>query len=198
MIEQFLRPQYQRILVNPIAHVLSQHVTPNQITLFSGLLGLLVLPALVLNQVYLAIGLLLLSGYCDTLDGTLARLRHYSSDWGSVLDIITDRVVEPSVVFALWAVAPNQRGLGCLLMMASMLICITSFLVVGIFNPNDSEKSFHYSPGLMERAEAFAFFIAMMIWPNAFFILALVFSLLVILTAVLRVTAFHRLQKDRR
>ncbi|WBV63947.1 CDP-alcohol phosphatidyltransferase family protein [Legionella pneumophila 130b] len=115
------------------------------------------IPALWLNLPYLAISLLLLSGYCDTLDGTIARLTNHSSDWGSVLDIMTDRVVEVGVVFALWAINPNERGLGSLLMMASILLCITSFLVVGIFKTNDSEKSFHYSPGLIERAEAFVF-----------------------------------------
>jgi archaetidylinositol phosphate synthase len=197
MIEYYLRPQYQRILVNPIAQLLAKRVTSNQITVLSGFLGILVLPALMFNQVYWAIGLLLLSGYCDTLDGTLARINNYSSDWGSVLDIMTDRVVELSVVFALWTVAPDQRALGCLLMLGSMLLCITSFLVVGIFNLNDSEKSFHYSPGLMERAEAFIFFIAMIIWPDAFLFFALLFSLLVTLTALIRLVQFRSLQYCR-
>lgn len=71
---------------------------------------------------------------------------------------MVDRVVEFVVVLALWFVAPQQRGLWCLLMLGSMLLCITSFLVVGIFSENQSQKSFHYSSGLMERAEAFSFF----------------------------------------
>lgn len=192
MIEQYLRPLYQRLCVNPITPVLIERVTPNQVTLFSGVLGLLVIPALWLNLPYLAISLLLLSGYCDTLDGTIARLTNHSSDWGSVLDIMTDRVVEVGVVFALWTINPNERGLGSLLMMASILLCITSFLVVGIFKTNDSEKSFHYSPGLIERAEAFLFFIAMMLWPNHFLSLALIFSSLVIGTAVHRLYEFHK------
>ncbi|HAT8125959.1 CDP-alcohol phosphatidyltransferase family protein [Legionella pneumophila] len=192
MIEQYLRPLYQRLCVNPITPVLIERVTPNQVTFFSGVLGLLVIPALWLNLPYLAISLLLLSGYCDTLDGTIARLTNHCSDWGSVLDIMTDRVVEVGVVFALWAINPNERGLGSLLMMASILLCITSFLVVGIFKTNDSEKSFHYSPGLIERAEAFVFFIAMMLWPNHFLSLAMIFSLLVIGTAMHRLYEFHK------
>ena len=77
-------------------------------------------------------------------------------------------------------------------MLGSMLLCITSFLVVGIFVANDSHKSFHYNPGIMERAEAFIFFIAMMLWPSAFVGLAMLFSLLVTLTAIIRLTQFYK------
>lgn len=192
MIEQYLRPLYQRLCVNPILPLLTTRVTPNQVTLVSGLLGLLILPAMWLNWIPVAIFLLVLSGYCDTLDGSLARLGHHSSDWGCVLDIMMDRLVEVSVLFALWVVAPNERAFGALLMMASILLCITSFLVVGLFKPNDSDKSFHYSPGLIERAEAFAFFIAMMLWPTYFSAFAFVFSLLVIWTAIHRLYEFRK------
>lgn len=192
MIEEYIRPSYQRFLVEPLVKRLGDTITPNRITLFSGVAGLLVMPALLLHQIGLAIGILLLSGYCDTLDGTLARSRKQSSDWGSALDIMTDRLVELTVVLALWAVAPESRGLWCLLMLASMLLCISSFLVVGIFTANQSGKSFHYSPGLMERAEAFLFFIAMMIWPQAFALLALIFVVLVSVTAIIRLAQFYR------
>jgi archaetidylinositol phosphate synthase len=196
MIEHHLRQQYQRILVNPLAKILKNRIKANQITILSGFLGLLVLPVLILHHIVLAITLLLLSGFCDSLDGTLARLNHNSSDWGSVMDIMTDRFVEFVVVFALFSLAPQQRGVWALLMLGSMLLCITSFLVVGIFTVNDSQKSFHYSPGLMERAEAFIFFIAMMLWPNAFVFFALLFTCLVTLTAALRLAQFYCLQQS--
>ncbi len=195
MIEHHLRQPYQRILVDPLANFLKHSVSPNQITVLSGFLGVLVLPAMMLHQEYIAIVLLLLSGFLDTLDGTLARLKQNSSNWGSVLDIMTDRVVEFVVVFSLYAVAPQQRGVGALLMLGSMLLCITSFLVVGIFTMNDSQKSFHYSPGLMERAEAFLFFIAMMLWPNTFVFFALLFAFLVTVTAIIRLVQFYSLQQ---
>lgn len=192
MMEQYVRARYQQWLVDPLAHRILDWVTPNQVTLFSGFLGLLVLPALMMHQVIPAIILLLLSGYCDTLDGTLARLNHQATDWGTVLDIMTDRLVEFAVVFALWCMAPDERGLWCLLMLGSMLLCITSFLVVGVFSQNDSQKGFYYSPGIMERAEAFCFFIAMMLLPNAFNTLACIFTLGVTLTAVIRLVQFYK------
>lgn len=191
MIEEHCRHHYQKHLVNPLATFLGNRISANHITWLSGFLGILVLPALFFHQVWLAIGFLLLSGYCDTLDGTLARFNHKSSDWGSALDITIDRLVEWVVVFALWSAAPSERGFWCLLMLGSMLLCITSFLVVGIFSINHSQKSFHYSPGLMERAEAFFFFILMMLWPQAFGFLAFLFTVLVTLTAMIRLVQFR-------
>lgn len=195
MIEQHARHYYQRHLVNPVASYIGKRISANQVTLLSGVFGILVLPALALHQVVLAIMMLLLSGFCDTLDGTLARFNQATSDWGSVLDITTDRLVEWVVVFALWNTAPAERGFWCLLMLGSMLLCITSFLVVGIFSVNQSQKSFHYSPGLMERAEAFFFFILMMLMPAAFGFLAALFSLLVTFTAITRLVQFRNLQQ---
>ncbi|MDF1677359.1 MAG: CDP-alcohol phosphatidyltransferase family protein [Legionellaceae bacterium] len=192
MIEQALRDVYQKVCVDRFAMRLKNKLTPNFVTILSGILGILVLPALYGHQILLAVLLLLLSGYCDTLDGTLARLTQNSTHWGSVLDITVDRLVEFSVLLALFLVEPASRGLWCLLMLGSMLLCITSFLVVGFFTENKSNKSFHYSPGLMERAEAFLFFIAMMVWPVSFPYLAFIFTILVSFTALFRLYEFYQ------
>ena len=191
MIEAYIRPPYQRFLVNPAAKALKNKISPNQLTLLSGIVGCLILPCLYFGAHFFAIMLLLLSGYLDTLDGTLARLTQQSSDWGSVLDIISDRLVEFVVILGLWFVAPETRSFWIIMMLGSVLFCITSFLVVGIFSANASEKSFYYSPGMIERAEAFAFFIAMIVWPDWFSILAFLFALLVFITAIIRLKQFY-------
>lgn len=191
MLEQALRKAYQVILVDRVAEKLQHKTSPNSVTILSGLLGVLVLPAVYFNHAGLAVCLLLLSGYLDTLDGTLARMTHNTSAWGTVLDIVIDRFVEFMVIFALFLYAP-ERAIWCILMLGSILLCITSFLIVGVFTENDSDKSFHYSPGLMERAEAFAFFIVMMLAPKSFSYLAPIFVLLVTYTALFRLYEFHR------
>jgi len=150
------------------------------------------LPALLWHQNGLAIFLLIFSGFLDTIDGEVARLQSLSSDIGSMLDIISDRIVEASVIIGLFLVNPSDRGLVSLCMMASILICIASFLVVGIFTQNNSYKRFHYSPGLMERAEAFIFFIAMIMLPSFFSLIGILFCILVLLTAGLRIFQFIR------
>ncbi len=89
----------------------------------------------------------------------------------------------------------TQHSLVCLLMLASIALCTNSFLVAGIFNKNHSDKSFHYSPGLMERAEAFIFFILMMALPAQFNLLGYLFVLLVTLTACLRLLEMYQMHR---
>ena len=197
MLETYIREPYQRALVNPIAKLLSKKISPNQLTVLSGAIGVLVLPCLYFNAYILAAIMLLASGYLDTLDGTLARVTGKSSDWGSVLDITVDRVVEFVVILSLWLVAPEMRSFWVIMILGSILLCITSFLVVGIFSANQSEKSFYYSPGMMERAEAFVFFIAMMIFPSWFSLLSFMFCMLVVATAIIRLKQFYNAEHLR-
>ena len=190
VIENKLRPLYQKFLVDPVVKRIINQCTPNQITLVSCMLGIGVIPTLLMQQHIVATLLLLLSGYCDTLDGSLARLKLQSSNVGTVLDIMSDRLVEFAVIFALFALNPVSNSWGAVMMLGSILMCVTSFLVVGIFTPNNSHKGFHYSPGLMERAEAFIFFIAMIWFPRYFNILSSVFCILVLWTAYVRIQEF--------
>lgn len=190
MLETYIRPLYQQLCVNFIAKKLAGTIAPNTITVLAGFIGVLVLPLLWFQLPILAVIVLLISGYADTLDGTLARIGQHTTPMGSVLDIMMDRIVECAVVLGLFLYDSLHRGGWCLLMLVSILLCITSFLIVGVFTQNNSDKSFYYSPGLIERAEAFIFFIAMILLPHYFTELALLFTSLVLWTAYLRIEQF--------
>ena len=192
MIEPYIRPLYQNLLGDPIARLIGKFLSPNKVTLLSILIGIAIVPTLYCGFTKLAFCLLILSGFLDTIDGTVARLFQKDSPYGSALDVVGDRIVELSILLGLFLISPETRALACFIMLGSVLICVTSFLVVGIFSKNDSIKSFHYSPGLMERLEAFGFFAAMILLPNYFHILSLLFSFLVFLTAGLRMVEFKR------
>lgn len=129
----------------------------------------------------------------------MARLRAYktTAHFGTVLDILSDRLVESFIVIALFIRDPTLAFV-CLLMMMSMLVCVSSFLLVGIFSEKQSEKSFYYSPGLMERAEAFIFFIAMIIFNQFALIIGIVFTLLVLWTTGVRVYEFYKQSSERK
>ncbi|MEQ1789119.1 MAG: CDP-alcohol phosphatidyltransferase family protein [Rickettsiales bacterium] len=186
MLETYIRSHFQRVLIDPIAKVLAQHFSPNQITIFSLITGLFAALCIALGWNLLACGLLLLSGYLDMLDGTVARMTGRSTAFGTMLDIMCDRTVEWAVIMGLYAVEPSTRGWLCLLMLGSVLIVVTSFLVAGIFVKNDGNKSFNYTPSLMERPEAFLFFMLMIFLPAWFVWLAVFFVVLVLYTAALR------------
>ncbi len=145
MIENIFRPMYQKYCVDPIANKFSQYenISPATITIAALCSGILCGYLIALSQTILACLCLLFSGYCDTLDGTLARHKNISSQQGTVLDIVVDRVVKFAIIFGLFCVAPQSRSIASMWMLGSTLICVTSFLVVGIFTENAGKKAFH-------------------------------------------------------
>lgn len=190
MLEGYIRTYYQRWLVDDFAAIISKFITSNLITIFGALFGTSTAILLSVKHPYWALVLLIISGYLDSLDGTIARLTARTSPFGTALDIICDRVVEFAVIFGLYLVDPAARATIIICMLGSMLICICSFLIVGVFTQNVTEKSFHYSPGIMERLETFLFFFAMILLPNYFTFLGYTFTLLVSITALLRMRNF--------
>lgn len=198
MIEAILRPTFQKRCVDPIAKTMVKVITPHFVTFLAVLSGISIIPALVFDAIPLACALLIISGYLDILDGTVARLKAKTTPVGTMLDIVGDRIVEFAVILGLYLVDPIARGTVSLCMLGSILICVTSFLVVGIFTPNESKKGFHYSPGLIERFEAFVFFFAMILFPTVFNALGIIMTLLIFFTALVRVTEFCCKQIGRR
>ena len=193
MFDKYLRPLFQTLFVDPIAKFLSHFsfITPLFLTSLSCFVGLSAALAIWYQALWIALAALLLSGYLDLLDGTLARLQEKSTPIGSVLDFFSDRVVDLAIVLALFGIAPLERGFLSLLMLGSILLCVTSFLLVAIFVENHSEKGMHFSPGIIERGEAFLFFSLMLFFPSGFALLAWIFSGLVLLTAGIRLFQFY-------
>jgi len=195
MLEQKYRKYYQKIFVEPILKC-GCKISPVTITIMSGIVGLLTIPAIYFDYKLIAILLLLFSGYLDTLDGSVARHCNNTTKLGGALDIILDRVVESAVIFWFLIFDPS-RAILCFLMLFANLICITSFLVVGIFVEQDSNKSFFYHDGLIERAEAFIFYILMILLPNLFIILSSSYIVVVLLSAFLHVRFFNKWHKEQ-
>lgn len=193
MIDSYLRHSYQKYIISPLLkNNYIRKIFPNFITLLALCFGFVCFFCLFFHKKSFAIIALFISGFLDTLDGSLARYLNKIHPKGAVFDIFSDRVVEACVILGLFFFDTDTRALPALLMLISSYLCVTSFLVVGIFTQNTSNKSFHYSPGLVERAEAFIFFSLMIAFPFLFIPLSYLYSFLVFLTALFRIYEFKR------
>ncbi len=192
MIEKYIEPFSTRLILQPISYIAVKFFSnnPNFYTILATLTGFLGAVFVYYDFLWGGILLFLISGICDMLDGYIARLVNRVSNIGAVVDIISDRFVEFSIVFSIYLINPVQNSLYCILMLGSILLCVTSFLVVGIFTENSTDKSFYYSPGLIERAEAFTFFILMLCLDDYVPLLSSLFIFLVLLTVIIRVNQF--------
>ncbi|QVL58139.1 MAG: CDP-alcohol phosphatidyltransferase family protein [Simkaniaceae bacterium] len=191
MIDSNFRNPYQRLVIHPLLKWgIINRLSPQVLTLFGVLTGVMIPICLYFQKSHWALICLALSGFFDTLDGSLARHLGKTSPKGAVLDITSDRLVEFAIILGLYLHAPEGRALLSLGMLGAVFLCVTTFLVVGIFQVNSSEKSFHYSPGLIERGEAFLFFTLMILFPFFFAPLAILFISLTSLTAYIRIFQF--------
>lgn len=156
-------------------------LSPNQVTFFSFLVGIMSGIQVYNNWSFLGFLVLWFSGFLDAVDGTMAR-RIKTTPWGTVLDITLDRVVELSVIVAL-ALRYPQATFALLLLCGSIIISMTIFLTVGAVSEKKGMKSFYYQAGLAERTEGFIMFSLMMLFPDYLVQFTLLFFVLILFTA---------------
>ncbi|MEN6609368.1 MAG: CDP-alcohol phosphatidyltransferase family protein [Methanoregulaceae archaeon] len=93
-----LRPRFMRYL-EPVAVLFAKAgVTPNQISLLALVFGI-ISAVLFMDRMFLLGSLvLLLSAVMDLIDGSVARLRNKTTDFGAVFDWIVDKYVDALVL----------------------------------------------------------------------------------------------------
>ncbi len=102
-------------------------LTPATTTLF-GLLSALASGAAYYGSkhspelVYVALGLLVLSGYLDAIDGTMARLYSQVTAFGGVLDSVSDRIEEAAILFGIVAGGLVSIPIGLLALTGSLMV----------------------------------------------------------------------------
>lgn len=167
-------------------------VTANAITLLGASVAVPLILALAVNNYGAALVLLAVNRLLDGLDGAVARATHRSA-LGGYMDIVADYVFYAGVPLGFALAAPSGNALPAAALLASFLLTCSSFLAYaalaaqqGVKAEPERPKSFFYSRGLMEGTETIAFFVAMLLWPSRFALLAWVFAALCVLTALQR------------
>ncbi len=148
--------------------------------------------AIVFNEMWVALGLILLGRLMDGLDGAIARAST-PTDRGGFLDIALDFIFYGSVPLAFAMLNPYQNALPAAGLIASFYANGSVFLAFailagkrGLETKLQGEKSIHYLAGLAEGAETIAVFVAFCLFPQAFPWLAGLFALVCYLSAAAR------------
>lgn len=188
---------HARKYVNPIIELgakflLKLKLTPNNVTILALLLGISTSIFLYFDMQVVAVIVLWISGYLDAVDGAMARRSNSSSAFGTLLDIVSDRIVEVSIVLVLGLKFVDVRY-NLIVLTACILMSMTIFLTVGALSEKKGVKSFYYQAGVAERSEGFIFFSLMILFPSYLGIITNVFSILIIITAIQRFLEAKRL-----
>ena len=188
---------HARKYVNPIIELgaeflLKLKLTPNNVTILALLLGVSTSILLYFDMHIIAVTLLWVSGYLDAVDGAMARRSNSSSSFGTLLDIVSDRIVEVSIVLVLGLKFVDVRY-NLIVLTVCILMSMTIFLTVGALSEKKGVKSFYYQAGVAERSEGFIFFSLMILIPSYLGIITNIFSILIIITAIQRFLEAKRL-----
>ncbi len=160
-------------------------LTPNVVTTIALFLGVMASFILYFYEPILAVIILWISGFLDALDGTIARMTNKTSQFGTVMDITFDRVVEIGIIISIATLYPKS-SFNLMLLLGAIVLSITIFLSVGATSNKKSEKTFHYQAGLAERTEGFIFFSLMMLFPKVLNEIIIVFIIVIMITFVWR------------
>jgi phosphatidylglycerophosphate synthase len=176
-------------------------VQADAVTAFGLVLGLGCAAAIWLGFDMLALALLLAGRLCDGLDGAVAAARQ-RTDRGGFLDIVCDFVFYGAVVLAFALRDPAANAVTAAVLLFSFYVNAATFLAYaaiaakrGLETTSRGHKTIYFTAGLAEGSETIAVFIAMLLLPEWFAVLAYGFAALVLVTALSRSiiawTTFH-------
>ncbi|MGH6806867.1 MAG: CDP-alcohol phosphatidyltransferase family protein [Ensifer adhaerens] len=188
-VRKCLDPRLDR-LGAALAH---RGVSANAVTMTGLVLGL-VAALLVAGQYYLAAAaVIVVSRLCDGLDGAVARATR-KTDFGGFLDIVLDFVFYGAIPLGFIVADPQANGLAGGLLLFSFYVNGSSFLAYAVMAEKRSmttevrgAKSLYFTTGLAEATETIVVFLAFCLFPTWFPVLAALFALVCLYTALSRI-----------
>ena len=201
MFDAQLRPFIDRLL-NPIGRgLVALGMTANQVTMIGAAFGLIAAGCVAAGLFYPALWFVIANRVIDGLDGAVARASR-SSDFGGYLDIVSDFIFYSAIPLA-FAVARPETALAAAFLIFSFIGTATSFLGFAILAEKHQvttqirgKKAFYYLGGLTEGTETILLFLAMLVWPDYFSLMAIVFGILCWVTTGTRIYAAYRQFND--
>ena len=201
MFDAQLRPLIDRLL-NPIGRgLVALGMTANQVTMIGAAFGLIAAGCVAAGLFYPALWFVIANRVIDGLDGAVARASR-SSDFGGYLDIVSDFIFYSAIPMA-FAVARPETALAAAFLIFSFIGTATSFLGFAILAEKHQvttqirgKKAFYYLGGLTEGTETILLFLAMLVWPDYFSLMAIIFGILCWVTTGTRIYAAYRQFND--
>ncbi len=208
MIDKWLsKTKLNLFLEKLVRKLLFGKISANKITILALLIGFLsalsiFLSGILIFEIPLIISaaiLMCISFFFDALDGILARLKQ-PTIFGGILDIFCDRTVEVLIIISLISTAPQMLMWPGIFSLGGIILCISMFLLVGstviVDTLEENKKVIYYRHGLIERSETLIFLFLMIILIPLRGIVLWIFSILVLITALLRLRDAYLILKE--
>jgi phosphatidylglycerophosphate synthase len=198
MLDGFARQRLDGTLQALARRSLAFGATADRLTLMGCACGLLAAIAVASDWLWTALALFALNRLLDGLDGSVARLTT-PSDRGGLLDIVCDFAIYGAIPLGFALRDPAAAQAAAILLFAFYVngASFLGFAIMaakrGMADGARGPKSLYFTTGLVEGTETILFFVAMMLFPGQFPLLALVFATLCLLTTLARLVLAWRI-----
>lgn len=169
-------------------------VSADALTVLGLVTGLAAAGAIVARVDAAALVLLVVSRVLDGLDGATARASR-RTDRGGFLDIVFDFAFYGAIPLAFALRDPSSNGLPATVLLFSFYVNGASFLAFaavaakrGLESRMRGVKSIYFTAGLAEGTETILAFVAMILFPGHFPLIAYAFAGLTLMSALARVS----------
>lgn len=192
MIDAWLQPAQRAAMHPPARWLANRGVAADTISLVGFAIGIIAVPALAAGWWTLALILIAANRALDGMDGAVARING-PTDRGAFLDIALDFVFYALVPIGFALNDPVANALPAAVLIAAFVGTGSSFLAFATIAAKRGcqatafpTKGIYYLGGLTEGFETIAMFALMCVFPDAFALLAWIFSAACVITTVLR------------
>lgn len=194
MIDKWAYPLWYKLTYKIISILLIRNIKAWQLTLIGAISAIICAYFIYIQYSYIALLFLLISRICDGLDGPLARRGNNYHPFGVLIDNVGDFIFYGATVAA-FSLTSDLNLLPGVCLLFTFYITGGSFLALAAIiseqkNRQDIpivKKGIMYNYGLMEGTETILFFIAFLLFPGNFPILAWIFSILCLITVIIRI-----------
>lgn len=170
-------------------------ISPNAVTGVGAAIGIVGCVFIARGWFLAGLGLFLVNRVVDGLDGPLAR-RRPPTTLGPMFDLLADHLIYEGFVIAMAIVRPEARLASVVLVstyvMNSVSVLVTGQLLDAHHVAGADERGLRLPAGFAEGTETIAVYVLMALWPDAYELLAWIFSAVVAATVLQRLVFLRR------
>ena len=195
MFDARIRPLIDAPLNGAGRWIAGRGISADQVTLAGFATGMMAAASIAFGAFAFGVFLIVLNRIFDGLDGAVARATR-KTDRGAFLDIALDFVFYAAIPLAFAIADPPANALAAAFLLAAFLAFAVMAAKRQIETAAQGEKSLYYLSGLAEGGETIAVFLAFCLWPAAFPWIACLFTVICLISAVVRLMLGWRLLSD--
>lgn len=178
-------------------------LSADTVTVIGCIIGLAAAFAIWQHAYWTGLVLLLISRFCDGLDGAIAKSTE-STDFGGYLDIVLDFVFYGAIPLGFVLADPAANSVAGAVLIFSFYINGATFLAYAVMAERHDmhstvrgEKSLYFTTGLAEGTETIAVLSIFCVFPAAFPVVAYIYAAICLYTALSRIILAGRVFSRR-